>query len=278
MLPVTLPGLGKDEGTFLVTAAADGKRVIYFIAENTRHSIQASDLQAEQQLNALWPMRWATADEILAYREAAPIGAAKTGLLTDPAPAAEEAQPVAEEAQAVAEEAQPVAEAPVAPARSTMPAAVPMPSAAAPMPAAAAPLNREPLAPVAPIAVGEPTIHVLLPGDNLTRLSERYGTTVEAILTTNGIANANRILIGQSLVIPSGGAEPRVEAPTEPAPVAETPADTAEEAITYTVKPGDSAFKIAARFGVDQAALLEANGITNANRVYIGQTLSIPGA
>jgi LysM domain len=49
-----------------------------------------------------------------------------------------------------------------------------------------------------------------------------------------------------------------------------------ESAPTYTVVRGDSAFLIARRFGVDQSALLAANGISNPNRVYVGQVLTIP--
>ncbi len=48
--------------------------------------------------------------------------------------------------------------------------------------------------------------------------------------------------------------------------------------MTYTVQPGDSAFKIARNFGIAQEALLEANGISNPNRVYAGQVLTIPGS
>jgi len=63
----------------------------------------------------------------------------------------------------------------------------------------------------------------------------------------------------------------------DPAPVATEPSTTDDtSATTYTVLPGDSAFKIARRFGVDEEALLEANDISNANRVYVGQVLTIP--
>jgi hypothetical protein len=80
-LPATQPGLSRNEGVFLVTAADDGRSLIYFIAQNTRHSTLPGDLQREQQLNPLWPVRTATRDEVLAFPEAAPIGSARTGLL-----------------------------------------------------------------------------------------------------------------------------------------------------------------------------------------------------
>ncbi|MEJ2732698.1 MAG: SUMF1/EgtB/PvdO family nonheme iron enzyme [Anaerolineae bacterium] len=46
------------------------------------------------------------------------------------------------------------------------------------------------------------TSHTVLPGENLTVISEQYGTTIEAILKANDIADKNRIRSGWSLVIP----------------------------------------------------------------------------
>ncbi|HLZ25986.1 MAG TPA: LysM peptidoglycan-binding domain-containing protein, partial [Chloroflexota bacterium] len=131
-------------------------------------------------------------------------------------------------------------------------------------------------------------------GDNLTRLSARFATTIPAILAANGLSNANRIYVGQALVIP-GAAAPDpilatpaapdvVESPAAPVPVAMTEPDenadlpVAADSVTYTVKPGDSAIHIAKQFGVDVNSLLAANGVVNRNRVYVGQVLSIPGA
>jgi hypothetical protein len=46
------------------------------------------------------------------------------------------------------------------------------------------------------------TGHTVLPGENLTVISQQYGTTIEAILKANDIADKNRIRSGWSLVIP----------------------------------------------------------------------------
>jgi outer membrane biosynthesis protein TonB len=46
------------------------------------------------------------------------------------------------------------------------------------------------------------TGHTVLPGENLTVISEQYGTTIEAILKANDIPDKNRIRSGWSLVIP----------------------------------------------------------------------------
>jgi LysM repeat protein len=44
--------------------------------------------------------------------------------------------------------------------------------------------------------------HLVAPGENLFRISLRYGTTVQAIAAANNIANVNLIFIGQVLRIP----------------------------------------------------------------------------
>ncbi|MBC3516361.1 LysM peptidoglycan-binding domain-containing protein [Neobittarella massiliensis] len=47
---------------------------------------------------------------------------------------------------------------------------------------------------------------------------------------------------------------------------------------TYTVQPGDNLTWIAAQYGTTAAALAAANGILNADLIYPGQVLTIPGA
>ncbi|MGH2592980.1 MAG: LysM peptidoglycan-binding domain-containing protein, partial [Anaerolineae bacterium] len=44
--------------------------------------------------------------------------------------------------------------------------------------------------------------HLVAPGENLFRISLRYGTTVQALAAANNIANVNLIFIGQVLKIP----------------------------------------------------------------------------
>jgi len=48
--------------------------------------------------------------------------------------------------------------------------------------------------------------------------------------------------------------------------------------VTYTVQSGDTAYRIATRFGVSVGRLLSANGITDPHEIRAGQTLVIPGA
>ena len=120
----------------------------------------------------------------------------------------------------------------------------------------------------------------------------RYVDTDEALMLPEGapVGRARTGLVGAVVAAP----EPEQPAPVaaevaseQPAPVAaevgfDQPVPVAAEVdfdqpATYVVRRGDSAFLIARHFGIDQGALLAANGITNPNRVYVGQTLVIPG-
>jgi LysM repeat protein len=112
------------------------------------------------------------------------------------------------------------------------------------------------------------TTHVVQPGDTLSGIARRYGTTVQALAETNHIVNPNLIFAGQTLVIPTSGGSP----PPPPPPPA-TGGST-----TYVVQPGDTLSRIALRFGVTLQALAQTNNIGNVNLIFTGQVLAIPGA
>lgn len=105
----------------------------------------------------------------------------------------------------------------------------------------------------------EGTVHVVQWGDTLYSIAGYYGTTVEAILSANGLADPDQIFVNQRLVIPVGGSTP-------------TGSGT-----TYTIQWGDTLYSIALRFGTTVDALVAANGLPNAWQIYAGQQLSIPG-
>ncbi|MDP4160201.1 MAG: LysM peptidoglycan-binding domain-containing protein [Bacillota bacterium] len=61
----------------------------------------------------------------------------------------------------------------------------------------------------------------------------------------------------------------------EPMPA---PVPTPEPAhVVYTVKKGDSVYKIAKRFGTTMRAIILGNNLRNPNLIYPGQRLIIPG-
>jgi LysM repeat protein len=48
-------------------------------------------------------------------------------------------------------------------------------------------------------------VHIVQPGENLFRISLRYGVSMAALAAANGISNPSLIYVGQRLVIPAGG-------------------------------------------------------------------------
>lgn len=110
-------------------------------------------------------------------------------------------------------------------------------------------------------------------GDTLYGLSKQFKTSVGAIATANNITNPNLIFEGQVLEIPDGTNSP---APT-PAPVPPPTTNPPPAGGTYTVKPGDTLFRIALQFGTSVAAIAQANNIINPALIHVGQVLTIPG-
>ncbi len=131
------------------------------------------------------------------------------------------------------------------------------------------------------LAQAPATTYTVQQGDNLYRISLRFGVTIAALQQANGISNANLIYVGQVLQIPAGGA-PHVGTPVPgtPVPPNSTPVPTPAggQVGTYIVQPGDTLSKIAARFGTTYLAIAAANGIVNPNLIYVGQSLQIAGA
>jgi LysM repeat protein len=58
---------------------------------------------------------------------------------------------------------------------------------------------------------GPGVVHVVVRGENLFRISLRYGTSMSAIANANGIVNYNLIYAGQQLVIPCASGQPQTQ-------------------------------------------------------------------
>lgn len=102
---------------------------------------------------------------------------------------------------------------------------------------------------------GDSQLYTVASGDTLSAIASKFGVTVEEIVSANGIADPNLIYVGQRLSIPIGG--------------------TASTKHVYTVQSGDTLSGIAAKFGTTYQAIAAANGISDPNRIYPGQVLTI---
>lgn len=131
--------------------------------------------------------------------------------------------------------------------------------------------------------------HTVRRGDTVFNLARQYGSTVDAIILANGLNRNGFITVNQVLVIPVTGAfQPTVTPtvivivrPTTPprptpvppgAPITPPPPGTA----IYQVSRGDTLAAIATRFNTTVAAIVQLNGITNPNRIFVGQRLLVP--
>lgn len=95
--------------------------------------------------------------------------------------------------------------------------------------------------------------YTVVPGDILYTIAHNYNTTVDNVLKFNNIPNPNLIYPDQKIVIPM--------APPE--------------AIIYTVKPGDTLYLIAERFGTYVNNLIMFNYMSPPYTIYPGQELVV---
>ncbi len=105
------------------------------------------------------------------------------------------------------------------------------------------------------VADGE-AVYVVQPGDTLSAIARRYGTTVAALVEYNSLPST-RIYVGQRLLLPV------VNNPGTP--------------ITHVVQRGETLYRIAQRYGSTVAAIKAANNLRS-DTIYVGQRLLIPGA
>jgi LysM repeat protein/3D (Asp-Asp-Asp) domain-containing protein len=108
--------------------------------------------------------------------------------------------------------------------------------------------------------------HTVAKGENLFRLSLRYGVRLASILEANGLEDADHLVVGQVLRIPKAGLQPQT---TESANPKETSAD-------HLVDRGENLYRISLRYGVPVQQIQEANGLSNPNLLKAGQRLVIP--
>lgn len=114
------------------------------------------------------------------------------------------------------------------------------------------------------VLAADPTV-VVKAGDTLTSLAKRHGVEIVTLVEVNDLADPNRIYVGQHLRIPT--APPAVDVAAAPAAAART----------HVVASGEHVTGIARRYQVTIAAIVDANRLADASRIFAGQRLAIPG-
>lgn len=99
-----------------------------------------------------------------------------------------------------------------------------------------------------------PIEYIVMSGDSLSKIAERYKTSTDEIAKNNNIKNVSKIFPGQRLTIYG--------------------VNTSGPSV-YIVSPGDTLAKISAKNGVSVDDIARQNNISDPNKIYPGQSLSI---
>lgn len=103
--------------------------------------------------------------------------------------------------------------------------------------------------------VGHPATgtYTVQPGDTLSAIAAKFGTTYQILSAINGIGDPNQIFPGQVLKVTG----------------------TASQESTYYVQAGDTLSSIATKFGTTVSNLVSINHISNPNVIYVGQKIYV---
>lgn len=101
--------------------------------------------------------------------------------------------------------------------------------------------------------------YTVVAGDTLTKIAQKYGTTVDNLVALNSIADKNKIYVGQVLKVKGDASN-----------------NTNSTFGAYTVKAGDTLSKIASAYGTTYQYLAQINNISNPNVILVGQVLKVP--
>lgn len=105
-------------------------------------------------------------------------------------------------------------------------------------------------------------------GDTLSTIAQRFNVSLDSLIAINNVTRSTILRPGQVLNIPSSiPPQPLPQPIPQPLPVCNT---------FYTVRQGDTLFRIAATYRVNIYRVAEANGLLNLNRIFTGQRLFIP--
>ena len=115
---------------------------------------------------------------------------------------------------------------------------------------------------VSSTALTQDTTYTVRQGDTLSEIASKFGANSKAILSANHLPSADKLKLGQKLIIPIASKQ--------------TSASTAISGNVYTVGAGDTDESIAKRVGVTAKELRVANMGTQWTRLQIGQKLVIP--
>jgi membrane-bound lytic murein transglycosylase D len=114
-------------------------------------------------------------------------------------------------------------------------------------------------------------VHRVRRGETLSTIARRYGTSVRAIMAHNGLTSSHYVRAGWKLKIPTKASRASSQQP----PKLVTVSTSDGKVYTYTVRRGDSLWRIANRYGTTTKAIQTLNHLRSSD-LQIGQVLKIP--
>lgn len=126
-----------------------------------------------------------------------------------------------------------------------------------------------------PLASGVSTsgTYTVQAGDTLYGIARRSGMSLNTLLSLNGLSQSSVIRPGQTLKL-SGASNATVASPVS----YKSTASSASTSGTYTVKAGDTLYRIAYNHGISLTTLLSINGLSETSTILPGQQLFVSGS
>jgi LysM repeat protein len=115
------------------------------------------------------------------------------------------------------------------------------------------------------------TVHIVKKGDSLWKLARDYKTTIQELKSLNGLTS-DIIYVGQKLKVSEKKSTPLKNPPANQV----SPSPGNSTVFVYTVKSGDSLWKIANQYGTTVANLKSLNSLKS-DLIYVGQKLKVSG-
>ena len=114
-----------------------------------------------------------------------------------------------------------------------------------------------------PGLAGEVTVK---PGETLSEIAERHGTTVQRLMQLNNLRSPQDLWAGSRIQVPgAGGSNARTGGGTSGSG-------------NYTVKSGETLSEIADRYGTSVERLMQLNGLRSPQDLWAGSRIQVPGA
>jgi LysM repeat protein len=113
--------------------------------------------------------------------------------------------------------------------------------------------------------------YIVQKGDNLTKIAYLYGTSVSDLKSANGLVS-DHLLVGQNLVVPSGG---QVRDSYKPAVTLNSDSSLRTGGDYHVVRHGEFPSKIARIYGLKTNELMTMNNISDPSKLQIGTRLIV---